>query len=196
MTFAEYRTHVLSDLYRITVKVGISAILRQILFGESYKYIFWMRTCRFTRTKLWMKCLIYPIARFMLRRQVYKLGISISPSTEIGRGFYIGHFGGIVINDECVIGNNCNVSHGVTLGRANRGKNRGCPIIGDNVYIGPGAKIVGSVRIGNDVAIGANCVVTEDIPDHAVVVGVPGKVISLRGAEGYINRIDYEEKLH
>ena len=64
-------------------------------------------------------------------------------------------------------------------------------MIGRNVYIGPGAKIVGAVHVGDDVAIGANCVVTDDVPDHAVVVGVPGRVISFDGSAGYVNRTDY-----
>lgn len=195
MRFAEYKFLVLSDLFRITGKVRFPVFLRAVLFGEAYKYTFWMRTCRFTRSRLLLTGLVYPLARFMLRRQVYKLGISISPFTEIGCGFYIGHFGGIVVNEDSVIGNNCNISHGVTLGRANRGKHRGCPTIGNNVYIGPGAKIVGAVTIGNDVAIGANCVVTNDIPDRSVVVGIPGRVISQKGSSGYINRTDYTDKI-
>ena len=133
---------------------------------------------------------------FMLHKQTYKLGISIPASTEIDSGFYIGHFGGIVVNGKSVIGKNCNISQGVTLGQANRGKNKGYPTLGDNVYIGPGAKIVGAIKIGNNVAIGANCVVTKDIPDNSVVVGIPGKVISQDGATGYINMTDYENMIH
>jgi serine O-acetyltransferase len=68
-------------------------------------------------------------------------------------------------------------------------------VLGDSVYIGPGAKIVGAVRIGDRVAIGANCVVTKDVPDDSVVVGVPGTVISQEGSAGYINRIDYEHRI-
>ena len=69
----------------------------------------------------------------------------------------------------------------VTIGLKVRGKNRGNPTIGDNVYIAPGVKIFGDIKIGNNVAIGANCVVTKDIPDSSVVVGIPGKVISQEG---------------
>lgn len=58
--------------------------------------------------------------------------------------------------------------------------------------IGPGAKIFGNIRIGNGAAIGANCVVTHDVPENAVVVGIPGKVISYKGSKGYINRINYD----
>jgi len=123
------------------------------------------------------------------------LGISIQIETIIGSGFYIGHFGEIVIHPMSEIGKNCNISQGVTIGKANRGKNKGYPVLGDNVYLGPGAKIVGAVKIGNDVAIGANCVVTKDIPDHSVVVGIPGRVISQGGSQGYVNRTDYEDKI-
>jgi serine O-acetyltransferase len=79
----------------------------------------------------------------------------------------------------------------VTIGQLNRGKRAGCPVIGDNVFIGPGAMIIGHIKIGDNAAIGANCVVVEDVPAHAVVAGVPGKIISQEGSIGYINRIDY-----
>ena len=130
---------------------------------------------------------LYLVFRMILRHYMYKYGISIDPNTNIGEGFYIGHFGSIVVNSKAVSGKNCNISQDVTIGQANRGKNIGYPIIGENVYIGPGAKIIGAIHIGNNVAIGANCVVTKDIPDNSVVVGVPGQVISFKGSEGYVN---------
>lgn len=195
MTFSEYKYLVFSDLYRITGDVKLTSLMRNVFSGEAYQYNFWMRTCRYTKQNSVLRYTVYPFARMMLNHLTYKLGISICPFTEIGSGFYIGHFGGIVINSKSVIGKNCNISHGVTLGQANRGKNQGYPVLGDNVYIGPGAKIVGAVKIGNNVAIGANCVVTKDIPDDSVVVGIPGKVISQEGAAGYINRTDYEDKI-
>jgi len=154
-----------------------------------------MRTCRFTHGHPVCRFVFYPIARRMLTHYTYKFGISIPFETTIGSGFYIGHFGGIVVNEGSVIGKNCNISHGVTLGEAQRGEKKGCPVVGDNVYIGPGAKIVGAVRVGNHAAIGANCVVTKDVPDHAVVVGIPGRVISEEGSAGYVNRTDYEDKI-
>jgi serine O-acetyltransferase len=122
-----------------------------------------------------------------------KFGIAISYKEEIGPGLYIGHHGGIVTNDKASIGANCNLSHGVTIGVTRRGEHEGVPKIGDNVYIGPGAKIIGQIVVGNNAAIGANCVVTKDVPENGVVVGVPGKVISSAGSEGYINYIDYPD---
>jgi serine O-acetyltransferase len=193
--FARYRYLVLSDLYRITGKVRAGALPRWIIAGESFRYNFWLRTCQYAGSGRWLKYTVYPVARLMHRHLSYRLGIFIPPGTRIGSGFYIGHPGGIVVNRNSVIGKNCNISHGVTLGQANRGRNRGCPTVGDNVYIGPGAVIVGKVRIGNNVAVGANCVVTRDVPDNSVVVGVPGRVISQAGAADYVNRTDYEGRI-
>ena len=198
MKYSEYKYFIFSDLYRLTGNVKLSALIRHVLIGEAgepYKYNFWMRTSRYASTNPLLKYTIYPVARIMLRHLAYKFGISIPYHTQIGSGFYIGHFGGIVVNGQSVIGKNCNISQGVTLGQANRGKNKGYPILGDNVYIGPGAKIIGAVKIGNNVAIGANCVVTKDIPDNSVVVGIPGRVISQEGAIGYVNRTDYADKI-
>lgn len=193
MRFAEYRYLVKSDLYRLTKRLDAGALLHKVLFGATFKYTFWMRTCRYTASHAWLRYLLYPFARAMLYHYRYKFGIDIPFTTRIGSGFYIGHFCGIFINEDCVIGKNCNISQGVTIGKSNRGKRKGCPVVGDNVYIGPGAKIIGSIRIGDHVAIGANCVVTRDVPDFGVVAGVPGKVISSVGSQDYVNNIDYDQ---
>ena len=199
MKYSDYKYLILSDLYRITGNVKLSALIQHVLFGDflasSYNYIFWMRTCCYAKTNPFLKYTIYPIATIIRIHLKYKLGISIHSSTQIGSGFYIGHFGGIFVSQKSVIGKNCNISQGVVIGRANRGKNQGVPTLGDNAYVAPGVKIFGAVKIGNNVAIGANCVVTKDIPDNSVVVGIPGKVISQEGAIGYINRTDYEDKI-
>lgn len=195
MTYTRYKQLVFSDLYRYKAQRGLRSLLNEVLFGESYKYVFWFRTCAYTRSHSLLRWLVFPFARMMMRKYQYRYGIDIPYTTAIDTGFYIGHIFGIIVNSQSIIGKNCNISQGVTLGESNRGKNKGFPTLGDNVYIGPGAKIVGAVRIGNNVAIGANCVVTKDVPDNAVVVGVPGKVISMDGAEGYVNYTDYEKHL-
>ncbi|RNF83287.1 serine O-acetyltransferase [Montanilutibacter psychrotolerans] len=195
MTFKEYRFLVLSDLYRITGHARRGPLLRYVFRGESFRYNFWLRTCAYARSNPVLKFTVYPFARFVLGHLTYKLGISIPVGTVIGSGFYIGHFGGIVVSQKAVIGRNCNISQGVTIGRANRGKNKGYPVLGDNIYIGPGAVIAGNVRIGSNVAIGANCVVAMDIPDDCVVAGVPGTIISRKGSTGYVNRTDYDGKI-
>jgi serine O-acetyltransferase len=113
-------------------------------------------------------------------------GIDIPNQVEIGKGLYIGHFGGIILNADVKMGENCNLSQGVTIGVGGRGENSGSPKLGDRVFIGPGAKIFGSISIGNDVAIGANAVVTKDLPDNAVAVGVPAKIVSYKGSKDFI----------
>ena len=109
-------------------------------------------------------------------------GIDIPRGCTIGAGLYIGHFGGITLSPAAVIGRNCNLSHDVTIGVAGQGEDGGAPVIGDDVYIAPGAKVFGPIRIGNNVKIGANAVVHRDVPDNAVVVLDPGfRIISLKG---------------
>ena len=190
MKHKEYVFLVRSDLHRYAGNSRFSSLLFHLFFEPGFRYTFWMRTCAYLRWHPILK-LFFPISWLILRHLEFRFGISISYKTIVGSGFYIGHFGGIIVNHNAVIGKNCNISHQVTLGVANRGERKGYPVIGDNVYIGPGAKIIGKVTIGNNAAIGANCVVTKDVPENGVVVGVPGKVISMDGSTGYINRTDY-----
>ena len=110
----------------------------------------------------------------LYRRVRIKWGIEIPRSAQIGPGLFIGHAGGIVIASEARIGSNLNLSHQVTIGLSGQGEKRGYPVIGDNVYIAPGAKVFGKIRIGNGVKIGANAVVYKDVPDGAVVALDPG----------------------
>jgi len=127
------------------------------------------------------------IVRVQRHRLEMKYGISIPHSTPIGPGLLIGHFGGIVVNEHASIGRNCNLSHGVTIGQKNRGKFQGYPRIGDSVYVGPGAVIIGSVCVGSNVAIGASAVVVNHVEDSAVVVGNPAHVVSMKGSQDYVN---------
>lgn len=107
---------------------------------------------------------------FWLRRLKFKYGFDISYRTQIGKGFYIGHFGNIVIHGDTIIGDNCNISQGITLGVSNSGATIGVPKIGNNVFIGPGACIFGNIIIGNHVTVGSNTVVTDNIPDFHTVL--------------------------
>ena len=113
-------------------------------------------------------------------------GISIPASVQIGDSFYIGHFGGIIINANAVIGHNCNISQGVTIGVSGVGENRGVPKIGDNVYIGANAVVAGNIRIANNVLIGACSLVTKNADEASVLMGVPAIKISDKGSKGYI----------
>ena len=101
-----------------------------------------------------------------------RLGYTI-PINTIGAGLGLPHYGTLVITNNATIGKNCRIHPGVGIGNYH-----GAPTIGDNVYIGPGAKIFGDIKIGNNVSIGANSVVTKDFPDNVSIAGVPAEIIS------------------
>jgi len=113
-------------------------------------------------------------------------GICIPASVQLGHSFYIAHFGAIIMNRHAVFGNNCNISQGVTIGVSGRGEKRGVPVIGNNVYIGVNAVIVGKIKVGNNALIAANSLVNKDVPDNAVVMGVPAEIVNYNGSEGYV----------
>jgi serine O-acetyltransferase len=109
-------------------------------------------------------------------------GIALPPETMIGPGLYIGHFGGIIVSGRVKIGANCNLSQGVTLGLIQGGERSGVPVIGNRVYIGPQAILIGGLAVGDDAVIGAGAVVTQSVPDRGVVAGNPARLISTRGS--------------
>jgi serine O-acetyltransferase len=113
-------------------------------------------------------------------------GISLPYSSQIGSGFYIGHYGNIIINPSAIIGSNCNISQGVTIGISGRGENRGVPVIGNNVYIGANAVIVGNIIVGDNCVIAANSLVVNSVEANKTVVGVPAIVVSSNTSKEYI----------
>lgn len=113
-------------------------------------------------------------------------GIQLPPAATVGPGLYIGHFGGVIVSGYAVLGRRCNLSQGVTIGASTQKGKRGAPRIGDRVYIAAGAKVFGPIRIGDDVAIGANAVVNVDVPDHVTAVGIPARIVSCKGSTGLI----------
>lgn len=133
----------------------------------------------------WTAGIRIPIIGFILRFVAFLLfkiieittGISIPASAKIGKGFYVGHFGSIILHSDVVMGENCSIGPGVLIGTRGVG-NKGVAVIGDNVYIGVGAKILGKITIGNNVKIGANAVVVTNIPDGATAVGIPARVLA------------------
>lgn len=110
----------------------------------------------------------------------YKFGVGLPFDAKIGGGFIMFHTSCIFINQNAVVGKNCSLMQGVTIGGA-RGK--GAPVIGDNVVLSAGCKVIGNVKVGNNVFVGANAVVVSDIPDGATVVGIPAKIVNVKGAD-------------
>ncbi len=186
MKLNEYLQTVKADLYRHDGAQGVKAFLRNLLYCPGFKYTFWMRTCKFLHGS-YLLLLLYVPARIILNHYKFKYQIDIAFNADIGKGFYIGHFSQIFIGEPVKIGKNCNVSQGVTIGGANIGERKGHPKIGDKVYFGPGSKVFGKIIIENEVAVGANTVVSKNIPEKSVVMGNPGRVINREGVEGIIN---------
>ena len=115
--------------------------------------------------------------------------MEIPSTTQIGPGLYLGHAFNITVNEAAVIGANCNLHKGVTIGQENRGKRKGAPVLGDCVWVGVNATVVGGINVGDDVLIAPGAYVNCDIPSHSIVVGNPCRTIPRENAtEGYINR--------
>ena len=186
--FRETRALIQSDLYRYAGDVRLRSFLRHFLFTPGFKYSTVMRLCGYLKQRRATKWTFYPPLKWLLLRYRYKYGIAIPEYTKIGPGLFINRFGGVMVNGDAVIGANCNNTHGSMLGQLNRGANAGSPVLGDDVFLAAGCKVIGHIRIGDRAAVGANAVVTKDVPDDGVVGGIPAKLISTKGSEGYINR--------
>ena len=111
----------------------------------------------------------------------HKTGIEIHPGAQIGKGLFIDHGMGVVIGETTVIGDNCLLYQGVTLGGTGKDKGKRHPTLGDNVMVGAGAKVLGPINIGNNVKVAANAVVLKDIPDNCTAVGVPARIARMAG---------------
>lgn len=149
---------------------------------QGFRYMFFRRL----KDHYGPKSTIGRISVLFIRHYTYKFGFQIGG--KIGKGFYIGHFGTIVVNGSVEIGENCNIAHGVTIGATRRGDKAGVPEIGNCVWMGTNSIIVGKIRIGNNVLIAPGAYVNFDVPDNSIVIGNPGQIISsLSATAGYIN---------
>lgn len=117
------------------------------------------------------------LARWISERAKRKTGIEIHPGATIGKRLFIDHGSGVVIGETAVVGDDVVMFHGVTLGGTGYEKGKRHPNIGNHVFIGSGAKILGNITIGNYVKVGANAVVLHDVADYSTVVGIPGKIV-------------------
>lgn len=117
------------------------------------------------------------IARCISARTKKLTGIDIHPGAQIGEGFFIDHGTGVVIGETTVIGKNVTLYQGVTLGGTGKDTGKRHPTLGDGVTVGAGAKVLGPIRIGHHVKVGAGAVVLKDVPDQCTVVGNPGRIV-------------------
>jgi serine O-acetyltransferase len=128
--------------------------------------------------------------RLLLRRYRIKYGYEIDKEAQIGEGFYITNHVGTIVIGPVKIGNYCNVGHNVTIGRSYKNGVAGRPTLGNRVWIGTGAVLVGKISIGSNVLIAPNSYVNFDVPDHSLVIGNPGKIISkVNPTKEYINYV-------
>lgn len=127
-------------------------------------------------------------ARWISQRAARKTNIEIHPGATIGKGFFIDHGAGVIIGETSVIGNNVTLYQGVTLGGTGKETGKRHPTLEDNVMISAGAKILGSITIGENSKVGAGSVVIRDVPPNCTVVGVPGRIVRRNN-----KRICYED---
>ncbi|WP_455542986.1 serine O-acetyltransferase [Intestinibacter sp.] len=178
------------DIYRYfgTKKIPLKEKILRKEVGLKYIILYRKANYYYNSNNLILK--IYYALRLLAASK--KTHFQIMPRNKIGRGFYIGHWGRVIINPDAVLGKNINISTGVVIGQENRGQRKGVPTIGDEVWIGANAIIVGNIKIGNDVLIAPNTYINKDIPSHSIVVGNPARIISRENAcESYIeNTVD------
>lgn len=169
-----------SDLYRINGQKGFRNLLSFAFRKIDFRWILFFRLYQSKRRHF--------LSRWLLRRCSMRTGIQIGWHARIGEGLRLIHCGDIAVNNEVTIGKNCTMYQGVTIGMEFRGKRRGNPVIGDDVWIGSNACVVGNITIGNDVLIAPLSFVNIDVPSHSIVIGNPAKIILRENAtEGYIN---------
>jgi serine O-acetyltransferase len=123
----------------------------------------------------------YFLARVISQANRFFTGIEIHPGAIIGRRFFIDHGMGVVIGETCEIGDNVTLYQGVTLGGTGKEKGKRHPTLKDNVLVSTGAKVLGSITIGENSKVGGGSVVLKDVPSNSTVVGVPGRVVIQNG---------------
>lgn len=190
MSFCDVWRQLKLDLERYTFRLKQPAVGIVLLFPGFQALAFYrirkgLNTRAKRRNVLWWPVII--IELILARIIEIVTGIYIDVDAEIGTGLFMPHFGGIVIGEHVTIGRNCNIYQGVTLGFGGRDPQSGFPKVGDRALIGAGAKLIGPLTIGDDVAVGANAVVSRSFPDRAVVIGIPARAISNQGSFDYIH---------
>jgi serine O-acetyltransferase len=149
----------------------------EVLLTYSGLHALWFyRVAHFFFKRKW-----YFIARAISQIARFFTGIEIHPGAKIGRRFFIDHGAGVVIGETCEIGDDVTLYQGVTLGGTGKEKGKRHPTLKDGVLVATGAKVLGSITVGENAKIGANSVVLKDVPDDSTVVGIPGKVVVQNG---------------
>ena len=182
MNWSDTRRLIKGDLERVVSEGGAKPALVYYITNASFKFLFWFRLGSFLKGRKGVWKIVFALVSIMYKHVEYKTGIQFFLGTKVGKGLFFPHFSGIVVRPDCIIGENVTILQGVTIGQK-RGPNDGIAIIGDNVVLSAGCKVIGKVTIGKNSIIGANAVVTSDIPEGSIAVGIPAKVISKKGVD-------------
>lgn len=179
-----------ADVYRYRGSADAKAFLSAWLREPGFRFTWYMRKVSFyAGYKRGPGLIGFLYNRILLNHYRFRYGFDISPTTSIGPGFYLGHFGGVVISPYAILGANVNIAKGATIGATSRGRRKGAPVLKDRVWIGSNATVVGKVTVGEDALIAPGAYVNFDVPPMAVVLGNPGRIVSSSGSEGYINHV-------
>lgn len=184
MTLHETITLIKEDNRRATGRFFLFNLL-----SPSFALIFWFRIVNLLKEKIVLMP-VYYVVFIIFEIHKYLTGIQIYDQCNIAGGLRFFHYSSIVIARKAVIGKNCSIHQCVTIGKQFGGKHYGFPTIGDNCIIFPGSIIVGNIKVGNNVIVGANSVVLEDVPDNCIVVGTPSRIISYNSKKS-IDEWDY-----
>lgn len=191
-TKSDFQYYVECDQRALGLRIGLKQKIKALLVPQIWKFQFLLRKYEYL-SNCEKSNLIVKIQKVVIGIRYERLGVKLGYSIPInvfGPGLALCHVGTIVINTHARFGANARIHVGVNVGTSagldanGHFDNTKAPTFGDNVYIGPGAKIFGKINIGNNVAIGANAVVNKDIPDDVTVGGIPAKIISHKGSYG------------
>lgn len=172
-----------SDLYRETNSNDIRVLFKSILNSPNLQFLFFFRLAS-TAPKSFFRKKIHAFSYSFHKKYFFKYGFQIPIQTTIGKGFQFLHFGNIVFNPAAIIGKNCTIAQGVLIGQSNRG----VPNIGNCVWIGANAILVGDITIGNNVLIAPGSYVNIDVPENSLVMGNPCVIFPKTSSiiDGYI----------
>lgn len=134
------------------------------------------------------------LARVLSQLTRHVTGVEIHPAAQIGKRLFIDHAMGVIIGETTVVGNDCVLYQGVTLGGTGNETGKRHPTLGNGVVVGSGAKVLGNIHIGDNVRVGANSVVVKDVPADCTVVGVPGRIVRRNGCR--ITEAAFDAKSH
>lgn len=134
------------------------------------------------------------LARVISQLTRHVTGVEIHPAAQIGKHFFIDHAMGVVIGETTIIGDDCVLYQGVTLGGTGNETGKRHPTLGNNVVVGTGAKVLGNITIGDNVKVGGNSVVVKDVPANCTVVGVPGRIVKRNGCR--VTEAAFDAKSH